>query len=317
VKYLHIARYVAETPWAILPSKMEEILDVLAFRAAGHVFSQEEIQARLGATRPATPSRSGAVAVIPIRGTIAHRMSGMEQSSGGVSTESISAMLREALADEQVGTIVFDVDSPGGTVTGLQTLASEIFAARGQKRMIAVANSLMASAAYHIASQADEIVGIPDALVGSIGVFAAHQDLSAMLEKEGVKVTLISAGKFKTEGNPFEPLSDDAKAVMQARVDDAYATFVKDVARGRGVAVSDVRNGYGQGRALSAKDAKAAGLIDRIGTMEDTLSRLVGRKAAGGLRAESEAPEIAAVADVGEVADFSDEEDRARRLRML
>jgi ClpP class serine protease len=74
--------------------------------------------------------------------------------------------------------------------------------------------------------------------VGSIGVFLAHQDLSAALEKEGVKVTLISAGKFKTEGNPFEPLSDDAKgASAGACRRAAYEAFVKAVAKGRGVSV--------------------------------------------------------------------------------
>ncbi len=73
---------------------------------------------------------------------------------------------------------------------------------------------------------------------------------------------------------------------MQARVDEAYAQFTKDVARGRGVTPAAVKGGYGEGRALTAKDAKDAGLIDRIGTMDDTLSRLTGRSSVGGMRAE-------------------------------
>src|SRR5206468_2694708 len=95
----------------------------------------------------------------------------------------------------------------------------------------------------------------------------------------------ISAGKFKLENNPFEPLTEEGKAVLQGKVDTAYAAFVKDVARGRGVSVADVRNGYGQGRALDAKDALKAGLIDRIATMDATIGRLVG-KSSGGLNAE-------------------------------
>jgi len=285
MKYTHIARYVAETPWAILPAKMTEILGVLAYRAAGYAFTPEEIRARLSADDSGdyepTVASSGAVAVIPIRGVIAHRMSSMEESSGGASTEGIAKMLRAAMADASISTILLDVDSPGGTVTGVAELASELFAMRGKgKKIIAQVNGMAASAAYWLAAQADEIVSLPSGMAGSIGVFMAHEDLSKALQQQGINVTLISAGKYKTEGNPFEPLSDEAKAVKQAQVDAAYAQFVQDVARGRGVSASEVRTGYGEGRTLSAKDAKAAGLIDRIATMDETVGRLVGRKAA-------------------------------------
>lgn len=274
MKYAHILRYVAATPWAIEADKMRELLDILAFRAAGHTYTAEEIQARIGAggSSPAASQGSG-VAVIPMRGVIAHRMGAMDDSSGGTSTERISAMLRQVAADASIGTIVLDVDSPGGTVPGVSELAGELFEikGRGTQKIVAVANAMMASAAYWLASQADEIVAIPSATVGSIGVFAVHEDLSAALAQEGIKVSVISAGKFKVEGNPFEPLSDEAKAVMQGKVDTAYAQFVHDVARGRKVTAKAITDGYGEGRALSAKDALAAGLIDRIGTLESVI----------------------------------------------
>jgi signal peptide peptidase SppA len=280
MKYPHICSYVASTPWAILPDKLTELVSVLAFRASGQTFSADEIRARIGgdAEPPAAATKRGAVAVIPIRGVIAHRMGGMDESSGGTSAERIGLMLKAIAADDSIGTIVYDIDSPGGTVPGVQELAAQMFALRGKKTQIAQVNSLAASAAYWLASQADEIVSIPSGTAGSIGVFTAHQDMSEALKAEGVNVTLISAGKYKVEGNPFEPLSDETKAVIQERVDTAYAQFVKDVARGRGVSVADVRGGYGEGRALGAKDALAAGLIDRIGTMEDTIGRAVGKR---------------------------------------
>jgi signal peptide peptidase SppA len=291
MKYPHICSYVASTPWAILPDKLTELVSVLAFRASGQSFSADEIRARIGgdAEPAATATKRGAVAVIPIRGVIAHRMGGMDESSGGTSAERIGLMLKAIAADDSIGTIVYDIDSPGGTVPGVQELAAQMFALRGKKTQIAQVNSLAASAAYWLASQADEIVSIPSGTAGSIGVFTAHQDMSEALKAEGVNVTLISAGKYKVEGNPFEPLSDETKAVIQERVDTAYAQFVKDVARGRGVSVADVRGGYGEGRALGAKDALAAGLIDRIGTMEDTIGRAVGKRSSGGMRAEDEA----------------------------
>jgi signal peptide peptidase SppA len=334
MKYTNIARYVAASVWSIQADKLHDLLEVLAHRAAGHVFSAEEIQARIGEPQPAAAAKRGAVAVVPIRGVIAHRMGSMDDTSGGTSTERVASMFRQVLADEQIGTIVFDVDSPGGTVQGCQELAAEIFAARGQKRMIAVANSTMASAAYWIGCQADEVVAIPSAIsVGSIGVFTVHEDLSKALEQEGVNVSLISAGKYKVEGNPFEPLSDEAKAVLQAKVDATYSQFVKDVARARGVSPSDVRNGFGEGRALGAAGAKAAGLVDRIATMDDTIGRLVGRKSAGGMRAETpvapddlrarlqteDEPLDETLARLLEAPRFGkdDDVDRARRLRLL
>jgi signal peptide peptidase SppA len=343
LKYTHILRYVAETPWAILQSKFSEMMGALAYRAAGHTFTAAEIRARIGDddAGPARASKRGAIAVIPIHGVIAHRMGSMDDTSGGTSCERIGAMLKAVMADDGIGTVILDVDSPGGTVTGMSELAADVFAARESKKIIAVVNGMMASAAYCIGSQAHEIVSIPSGVSGSIGVFSAHEDMSAALEKEGIKITLISAGKFKTEGNPFEPLSDEAREHMQGRVDAAYQQFVKDVARGRGVAVSAVKGGYGQGRALDAKAAKEAGLVDRIATMDEVIGKLVGRKAGAGMRAVFETAPLVAGAPVPEFpteiaaaikraeadltaalalpqADGDDgEADRYRRLRLL
>lgn len=275
MKYAHLVQYVMSTPWELHPTKLLELLSVLAFRAAGGEFTPQEIAARIGAPQPATGQSRGAVAILPVYGVLSHRMGSLEESSGGMSTEQIGRMFDAAQADSSIGTIVLDVNSPGGTVPGVQELAAKIRAAKGQKPVIAVANDLMASAAYHIASQADEIVGIPSSRVGSIGVYAAHEDLSKALEAEGITVTLLSAGKYKTEGNAFEPLSEEAKAFLQARIDVAYQQFVSDVAVGRGVTAAAVSGGFGQGRALGAPEALAAGLIDRIATFEDVLRPLV------------------------------------------
>lgn len=328
--YAHILNYVASTPWAIEPSKMAEIMAVLAFRASGQSFTAQEIEARIGARdeQAAEASRRGAVAVIPVRGVIAHRMGSMDDTSGGTSTERIGAMLDIVAADPNIHTIVYDLDTPGGTVPGVQELAAKMFALRGVKRQVAQVNSLAASAGYWLAAQADEIVSIPSGAAGSVGVFTVMQDLTEALAKAGVKVDVIRAGKFKNEGNPFEPLSDEGRAFIQARVDEAYAQFVKDVARGRGVDEDAVRNGYGQGRALTARDAKRVGLIDRIATMDETIARVAGgRRSTSRMRAEDEtdvpvaeaAPlateptEAPVVSDTDRAKDV----DRARRLQLL
>jgi len=238
----------------------------------------------------ASRSRAGAIAVLPLFGSISHRMGLMSEMSGGTSAEKFTQWFRAALNDPNVASIVIDVDSPGGTVHGVDELASEIFKARGVKPIVSVANAQSASAAYYIASQAGEFVVTPSGEVGSIGVFAAHEDISKAAESQGVKVSLISAGKFKTEANPFEPLSEEARAALQEKVNQYYDMFVSAVARGRNTTVDTVRGGFGQGRMLNAKAALAEGMVDRVATMDQTLRRLGAKKPAEkSLAAESSA----------------------------
>jgi signal peptide peptidase SppA len=182
--------------------------------------------------------------------------------------------------DKDVSAIILDVASPGGMTDMISELATDIRQARGKKPIVAVANTKAASAAYWIASQADEVVVTPSGSVGSVGAFAAHDDLSGAMEKAGIKTTLVSAGKFKTEANPYEPLSDEARAMIQERVDDAYAMFTGDVAKGRRVPVDTVRGGYGEGRMVSAKQAVKLGMADSIGTLQQTVERFTNPQAA-------------------------------------
>ena len=293
--YPRIWQAVTTSAWAILPVKLGDIIDVLTLRRAGVRLSDEEIHARLEAAgvvaaKPTQARSQGSIAVLPLYGTIAPRIGSMAEASGGTSTERFGQMFRAAMADPQIGAVVIDVDSPGGAVAGVPELADEIYASRGSKPIVAVANQMAASAAYWIASAADEFVASPSADVGSIGVYAAHQDVSGALAQEGIKTTLISAGKYKVEGNPYEPLSEEARAALQESVDEAYDLFVSHVARHRGVSPADVRNGYGQGRVLSAKRAKAVGMVDRVETLDATIERLRKRRpvSAGNGRAEAE-----------------------------
>jgi signal peptide peptidase SppA len=274
-KYPNVIRAVSETPWAILPSKLAAIVDLISLRASGQQLTEEEIQARIGAG-PAhkQTSQQGVVAVLPLYGVIAPKADAMTEISGGTSVQTFAADFRSVLNDDQVKAIVLDVDSPGGQTDLLPELAAEIRAGRGSKPIVAVANTMAASAAFWIASQADELVVTPSGSVGSVGVFAAHDDISALQEQLGVKTTLISAGKDKTLGNPFEPLSDEARQMIQERVDEAYDMFTSDVAKGRGVSQAQVKNGYGEGRMVTAQTAVSEGMADRVGTLEQTIARV-------------------------------------------
>ena len=124
--------------------------------------------------------------------------------------------------------------------------------------------------------------------MGSIGVWQAHFDYSKALEEEGVKTTLISAGKFKVEGNPYVPLDPEAQAFMQSRVDDYYNAFIQAVAVGRGVTVDVVRNGMGEGRVLGADAALAQRMVDGIASFDDVLARMQAKVTGNAVRSQSQ-----------------------------
>lgn len=242
--------------------------------------------------------RNGVVAVISIHGMIEHRGSVLGDIFGGTSIESIRASFRAAMASSDVVAIVLDVDSPGGSVAGVTELAQEIRATRGQKPIVAVANTLAASAAYWIGAQADEFYASPSAQVGSIGVLAVHEDHSEELAAAGVKVSIISAGEMKGKGTSAAPLDDESRVAMQRRVDAHYEQFIADVAAGRGVKASDVRAGYGRGDVLMASEALAEGMVDGVATL-DTVIRHVARstRAVRAVHAADDSPEPRAEAD--------------------
>lgn len=263
---------VYRTPWAILPEKLAAIIAVVERHELGLRLSAADIEAIAKPGRP--PSINGGIAVLPVFGVIVPRANLMTETSGATSAERLSAALQQAVNDPNVGAVVLDIDSPGGAVQGIDELAQSIYSARAVKPIIAAVNHLAASAAYWIASAASEIAVSPSGEVGSIGVFAAHEDVSKASENVGVKTTLISAGKYKTEGNPYEPLSDEARASIQKRVDEYYGIFTSAVARGRGVSAATVRDGYGEGRIVGAKEAMHLGMVDRVETMDETIARL-------------------------------------------
>lgn len=217
----------------------------------------------------------GVVAVLPVYGVLSQRMNMMQEFSGGTSTQQLAMMFRALLADPGTSAIVFDFDSPGGTVSGIQELGQEIYDSRGVKPIVAQVNSMAASAAYWLACQCDEIVVTPSGQAGSIGIYTIHEDVSKMLDNEGIATTMISAGKYKTEGSPYGPLSEDAVAAIQARVDQSYNAFVEAVARGRGnnITPAVVNDRFGQGRMFGADELVARRMADQVATLEQTIER--------------------------------------------
>jgi signal peptide peptidase SppA len=263
---------MALEPWAITTPMLGIVAGVLARRLAGRTDAASDTTF---VTRPAiAPPTGTGMAIIPIHGVIAPRINLLSDISGGATFEEATQQLHEALATPTVGTIVLDWDSPGGSVAGATEFAREILKARTVKPVVSVANFQMCSAAYWTGACATEIVAAPSAMLGSIGVYTIHEDLSKALDLLGVKVTYISAGKYKIDGNETAPLSDSAHTRIQAIVDAMYSKFVGDVALGRGKPVDAIISGYGQGAVVTADEALALGMVDRIATLDDTVARI-------------------------------------------
>jgi len=283
------------TPWALMPERLQAMAGVMTRWSAGEPPTDEamfQIQSErvLRDTRKqmAAANAGSGIAVLPLYGVVTQRGNMVDDISGpgSTSTQQFTSALRQVLADDTVGQILIDIDSPGGSVYGVAELASEIVKARAQKPVVAVANSLAASAAYWIGCSASEFYATPGGEVGSIGVWQAHFDYSKALEEEGVKTTLVSAGKFKVEGNPYVPLDPEAQAFMQSRVDDYYNAFIQAVAVGRGVPVDDVRNGMGEGRVLGADAALAQRMVDGIASFDDVLARMQAKVTGNAVRSQ-------------------------------
>jgi signal peptide peptidase SppA len=259
--------------WAVMPDHMEMIMSWLAPRLSGGPMPEIE------AARPRPQSRiDGKVVVLPMVGTMTQRASMMTEHSGMLSTDTFGKIIDQLTDDPSVKSIILDIDSPGGSMFGIEELTQKIRAAGNKKRVVAVANSLMASAAYYTGSAASKVFAAPGALVGSIGVIMTHVDHSEALAAEGVKYTFVTAGKYKAAGNTTEPLSEDSRAYMQGLVDQGYDMFVSAVAQNRRVSKSKVKEQYGQGKVLTDKDALSVGMIDGIRTLDEVISMELRRK---------------------------------------
>jgi signal peptide peptidase SppA len=283
----HFLAMCLSTPWALRHEVMSAYAGILSRRfavkeglVAGRDGSGPEDEVGHGtpiaAARGGSPARagSGSIAVIPIRGTIVQRADMLDLCEGGTSTEDIAQALRMAMADDTVGQILLHIHSPGGSVYGVSELFDEIRSARDTKPVVAIADSLAASAAYWIGCAAGEFYVTPGGEVGSIGVWSAHQNIAKHLELLGVDITLISAGKFKTEGHPYSSLEPEAKDFMQKRVDEYYGMFANAVAKGRGVPIAQVREHMGQGRVLGAADAAEEKMVDGVMTFQEVVKKM-------------------------------------------
>lgn len=175
----HVAHALYSQPWAILPAKLEEIVVAFERRRAGVSASEEDIRkARDEGRRAVAAAMGGTVrtvagvpvtmvgktAILPMHGSIVQRPGVFTEFSGGTSAEQFASAHEQLAMDSGVRSVVWDIDSPGGSVCGLPEAFDRLMAMRGKKPTVAVSDTMMCSAAYYLGSAADEVVGTPSSL---------------------------------------------------------------------------------------------------------------------------------------------------------
>ncbi len=263
----HLGGLVFGAPLMIARPKLDTILQVLSFRLQGDA-TDPGVPA---GDRPFVVTPNG-IAIIPVLGTLANRTFGLAAMSGLASYVRLGEQLDLAAADPAVKGILLDVDSNGGQAGGVFDLADRVLALRGVKPVYAIADEACLSAAYALACGAERFYVTQTGAVGSIGVVALHADQSGADEKAGVRYDYITAGDRKADANPHAPLSDEARATLQAEVDRLYGLFTGMVARCRNLPDAQVREQ--QAGVFFGANAVAAGLADQVGTFASALTDL-------------------------------------------
>lgn len=255
--------------WAISPDRLRELQAIYATHMRGDKIDVAAIEARLG--RPLANEQQdysvepGGVAVLRLRGVMAPKANLFMQVSGGISTQKATRQLEGAAADTRVKSIVLAIDSPGGSVLGTPEMAQAVRELAESKPIVTHSDGALSSAAYWAGSAANAVyLSGPTVEAGSIGVVMDR----AYNPGSSVKSESIVAGRYKRLAQHDAPLSDEARAVVQADVDYVYTLFVDAVAQHRGVTPNQVLEHMADGRVFRGQQAIDAGLVDGVSTLD-------------------------------------------------
>lgn len=284
----HIAAQVFNTPLLYDPRKAEAFLLGLGGRIAGGsvVITNPEgvvehtggadgrpLAGKIGNRIERAYARSNMlpfdmvdnVAIIPIEGSLVHKGSWVGQSSGATSYQGVQAQVAMARRSPSVRGVVYEVDSYGGHVNGGFETAAAMAQLSREKPTMTILTDHAYSAGYLLGAQGRQIVAPRFGGAGSIGVIMIHADYTGWLEKQGVALTIITAGKKKAEGNPYEHLSPEVAARWQAQAEGMRDVFAETVAKARRGRLTKAKALSTEAEAFDAADALSLGLIDAIG----------------------------------------------------
>ena len=257
----HIFAQLYNTPWLIEEGWMKTIIQIA--QGYGDI---EAVHSKLSDPLEETKiafTRDG-VAHIPISGPIFPRANLMTEHSGATSISTVAKDLQVALNDDSVGSIILDIDSPGGAATGVHEMGNIIKEASTQKDITAYVGGTAASAAYWLASAASEMVIDATARVGSIGVVIAYPN-----SKDKSRIEIVNTA---SPNKRIDPNTKEGQKVVIEELDALADVFISTVAENKGVTEETVRTQFGRGGMLVGKNAVEVGMADRLGSFEKLLA---------------------------------------------
>ena len=228
------------------------------------------------------------VAIIEVEGLLINaRMGGSWLGASENRMSLFAQQLERASQDPSVKAVVLRVNSPGGTVTASDTMYELLtrFRRKTGKPVIASCQEVAASGAYYVSCATDQIVAQPTTVVGSIGVIFSSFNVEGTLNMIGVRPEVVKSGRLKDMASPFKPLGEEERKLMQQMIDEYHARFVAVVRAGRPLPENATIGDLTDGRVFTGEQAKALGLVDKLGTLEDALD--LARQSAGAPHAKA------------------------------
>jgi protease-4 len=235
-------------------------------------------RANVSVPAPPIPGRKTkpTIAVVTLAGPIVSGRGGRQLSPLGTSSaggDTIAAALREAGADDAVSAVVLRVDSPGGSVTGSETVWREVNRLReAGKPVVASMGAVAASGGYYVSMAADAIVANPGTITGSIGVVTGKLVARDLKDRLGIGSDSVRTNRNADAWSLNKPFTDEQHAHVEAEADLFYTDFVQRVAQGRDMTVEAVDT-VARGRVWTGADAKDRGLVDELGGLRTAIDR--------------------------------------------
>lgn len=266
MRFQNLVKAVYYEPWLILPSAHAAVARIVAAKLQGS--KMDDITMDDFMPDPMPYEKVGGVQCIPMDGIIGRRLSAIDKKCGGCDSGELCDMLDAAMNDESVTSVLLQVDSPGGMVSGTPECAAKVSEVNAVKPVCAYTSGMMCSAAYYIASGCRMIYGSPSCDVGSIGVYMALLDSSQYFEDMGLKMDVIKDGKYKAAGLTGTSLTDEQRSLMQAEIKQIGTAFRAWVSRSRPTVSAESM----QGQSFMGWEALKAGLLDEISTRDQAIA---------------------------------------------
>ena len=215
-------------------------------------------------------SFDGNVALIEITGLIVTESEGLffEELA---SSEDITKLIRKADKNERIKSIVFKINSPGGSAVASEEIANEI--KKANKTTVAWITESGTSGAYWVASAADHIIANRMSITGSIGVIASYLGFSGFLEEHNVSYERLVSGNLKDIGSPLKEMTQEEKVLFQKSLDSIHEYFVEEIAKNRNLKKRDVEK-IATGQFFIGAEAKELGLVDELGGRDEVIAYL-------------------------------------------